>query len=75
MFYIKILFCAWVCLKVHKREIFYGRSPILNFVLFHSWFCLNIKVLQKHFFDWAIIGGDTIVPLVLRLRGIGFSLI
>ncbi len=67
MFYIKILFCAWVCLKVHKREIFYGRSPILNFVLFHSWFCLN--------FDWAIIGGDTIVPLILRLRGIGFSLI
>jgi hypothetical protein len=29
----------------------------------------------KKFFDWAIIGGDTIVPLILRLGGIDFSLV
>ncbi len=35
---------------------------------------LNIKVLPKKFFDWAIIKGDKIVPLILRLSRIDFSL-
>jgi hypothetical protein len=28
---------------------------------------LNIKILYKNNFDWAMNGGDTIVPLSLRL--------
>ena len=35
----------------------------------------NIKILQENFFDQAIIGGDTIFPLSLRLSGIEFSLV
>jgi hypothetical protein len=29
----------------------------------------------KKMFDWAIIGGDTIIPLNLRLSRIEFSLV
>ncbi len=47
----------------------YFSSPILNFILFRSYLCLNIKI-----FGWAIIGGVMIVPLSLRLSGIDFSL-
>ncbi len=43
-------------LKVHKIENFFG----FDFG----------KILPKFFFDWAIIGGDTIFPLSLRLGGI-----
>jgi hypothetical protein len=35
--------------------------------------CLNIRVLPKNLFDWAIIKEDTIVPLILRLSRIDFS--
>jgi hypothetical protein len=35
----------------------------------------SIKILQKKNFDQAIIGGDTIFPLSLRLSGIRFSLV
>ncbi len=35
---------------------------ILNFVLFHCKLCKNIKILQKKLFDWASIGGGTIIP-------------
>ncbi len=38
-------------------------------------FCLNIKIQQKKNFDWAMNGGDTIISLSLRLRGIEFSLV
>ncbi len=43
-------------------------APILNTVLFHSYLCINSKVLQKEFFDWALIGEDTIVPRTLSIR-------
>ena len=55
-------------LKVQRRENFL--APYLNFVLFYSYLSLNIK----GFFDRAIIKGDAIFPLTLRLRGIDFSL-
>ncbi len=76
-----------VLLKVHKIDICFGSQfefCILNFVLFHCQFCLNIKilfVLLKYkdfvtiFFYWAMNGEDSIVPLSLRLRGIEFSLV
>jgi hypothetical protein len=51
-------------LKVQKRE----------FCAFYSYLCINIKVLSKKNFDWAIIKRDTIVPLILRLSRIDFSL-
>jgi hypothetical protein len=38
-----------------------------DFVIFHCLICLNIKVLLKKF-DWAIIGGGTIVPLSPKIR-------
>ncbi len=60
-------------LKVHKIENFL--APILNFELFHYWFCLNIKILYKKIFLMGPFGGDRIVPLSLRLRGIKFSLV
>ncbi len=59
-------------LKVHKIEIFF--ASILKFVLFLYYLCQNIKILQK-IFDQAIIGGDTIFPLSLRLSGMEFSLV
>ncbi len=34
-----------------------------------------MKILQKKIFDQAIIGGDKIFPLSLRLSGIEFSLV
>ncbi len=52
-------------LKVHKNENFFGSD--FKFVLFYSRFCKNI------FFDWAIIGEDTIFLLSLRLSRIKFS--
>ncbi len=39
-------------------------APILNTVLFHSYLCINSKVLQKKFFDWE----DTIVLRTLSIR-------
>ncbi len=43
-------------------------APILNTVLFHNYLCINSKVLQKKFFDWALIGEDTIVLRTLSIR-------
>ncbi len=37
-------------------------TPILEFVLILCYLCQNIKILQKTFFDWAIVGGGTIFP-------------
>jgi hypothetical protein len=45
----------------------------LNFVLFYSYLFLNIKVDKKIFLG-AIIKGETIVTLILRLSRIDFSL-
>ena len=59
-------------LKVHKIEIFL--ASILKFVLFLYKLGQNIKILPKKFFDQAIIRGDTIFPLSLRLRGIKFDI-
>ncbi len=36
---------------------------------------IRVKILQKTIFDQAIIGGDTIFPLSLRLSEIEFSLV
>jgi hypothetical protein len=44
------------------------RAPLLNTVLFHSYLCINSKVLQKKFFDWAFIREDTIVLRTLSIR-------
>ena len=60
-------------LKVHKIEIFL--ASIFKFVLFLYKLCENIKIFQKIFFDQAIIGGDMIFPLSLRLSGVEFSLV
>ncbi len=60
-------------LKVHKIENFFDSD--LEFCIISLLVLLkNIKILIKKF-DWAIHGGDTIVPLSLRLRGIEFSLV
>ncbi len=40
---ISFIHCYWRSLKVHTNENFL--APILNFVLFRSLFCLNIKIL------------------------------
>jgi hypothetical protein len=39
-------------------------ASILNSVLFQCWLCINNtgKILVKIFFDWAIMGGATIIP-------------
>ncbi len=76
--YTTIFLCTTVLidqqpLKVHKIEIFL--ASILKFALFLYYLCQNIKILTKKFFDQAIIGGDTIFPLSLRLSGIEFSLV
>jgi hypothetical protein len=36
---------------------------------------LKYEGFVKKLFDWAMNGGDMIVPLSLRLRGIEFSLV
>jgi hypothetical protein len=43
-------------------------APILNTVLFYSYLCINSKVLLKKFFDWALIGEDTIFLRTLSIR-------
>ncbi len=61
--------------KQHSVDkIFVTHKTLLNFVLFNSLLCLNMKVLPKNIFYLAIIKGDTIVPLILRFRRIDFSL-
>jgi hypothetical protein len=47
---------------------------ILNFIRLCSKLSLNIEVLYKQIFDCSIIKVNTIVPLMLRLRGIDYSL-
>ena len=49
-------------------------APILNFSTISLLVLFKYEDLKK-FFDWAIIGGDTIVPLSLRLRGIKLRLV
>ncbi len=44
-------------------------TPILEFALFLCYLCQNIKILQKKFFDWAILGGGTIFPRSPRTTG------
>ncbi len=36
---------------------------------------LKVHKIENFFFDWPMNGGDTIVPLSLRLREIEFSLV
>jgi hypothetical protein len=45
-------------------KIFLG--SILNFVLFQCQLRINNKILVKHFFDWTIMGGATIIPRSLK---------
>ncbi len=67
--------CFIPSLKVHKIEIFFGFVFEICITVFLYYLCQNIKILQKKFFDQAIIGGDTIFPRSLRLSGIKFSLV
>ncbi len=52
-------FLSTVPLKVHKIENFL--TPILEFALFLCQLCKSKKILVKHFFDWTIMGGATII--------------
>ncbi len=54
-------------LKVHKIEIFL--ASILKFVLFLCQLCQAIQILQKIFFDRAILGGGTTFPRSLKTMG------
>ncbi len=49
-------------------------APIFNFVLFHYSYAQILRFCKNFFFDQATIGGDTIIPLSLRLSRIEFSL-
>jgi len=63
----------WTLLKVHKIEIFLGfdfEICIISLLVMSKY-----KYFTKKFFDQAIIGGDTIFPLSLRLSGMEFSLV
>jgi hypothetical protein len=53
------------CERYTSVRIF--RAPILNSLLVHAKLCLILRFYLKKFY-WAIIGGDTIVPRILRLR-------
>ncbi len=59
-------------LKVHKIENFFGSE--FEFYTISLLVMLKYKGFVKIFFDWAMNGGDTIIP-GLRLRGIEFSLV
>jgi hypothetical protein len=41
-------------------------ASILNCVLFQCYLCINNKILVKKFFDWAFMGGATIIPRSLK---------
>ena len=60
-------------LKVHKIEIFFGFDFEICIISLLG--LSKYKILQKFFLDQAIIGGDTIFRLSLRLSGIKFSLV
>ncbi len=54
-------------LNVHKNENFFGSD--FEFCTISLLVLLKyLKILKKKNFDWAINGGDTIVPLSLRRR-------
>jgi hypothetical protein len=60
----------YIILKVHKIEIFFGfdfENCIISLLVMSKF-----KILPKKFVDQAIIGGDTIFPLSLRLSRIEF---
>ncbi len=60
-------------LKVHKIEIFFGfdfEICIISLLVMSKY-----EDFTKKKFNQAIIGGDTIFPLSLRLSGIEFSLV
>jgi hypothetical protein len=60
-------------LKVHKIEIFFGfyfEICIISLLVMPKY-----KDFTKKNFDQAIIGGDTIFPLRLRLRGIKLDIL
>ncbi len=52
------------CLKVHKNENFFGSD--FEFCTIVS-YAQILTVGKNFFFDRATIGGDTIIPLSLRL--------
>ncbi len=60
-------------LKVHKIEVFFGFDFEICIVSLLD--MSKYKDFTKNFFDQAIIVGDTIFPLSLRLSGIEFSLV
>ncbi len=60
-------------LKVHKNENFFGSD--FEFCTISLLVMLKCEGFVKHFFHWAIIGADTIIPLSLRLSRIRFRLV
>ncbi len=62
-----------VTLKVHKIENFFGSD--FEFSTISLLLLLKYYDFVKKIFDWAMNGGDLIVPRSLRLRGIEFSLV
>jgi hypothetical protein len=63
-----------ILLKVHRIENLFGSK--FEFCTISLIVLLKYQnFVKKQFFDWAMNGGDTIVPRSLRLRGIEFSLV
>ncbi len=50
-------------------------APILILYYFIVSFAQILRFCKKKFLDQATIGGDTIIPLSLRLNKIDFSLV
>ena len=53
-----------VYLKVHKIENFFDSD--FEICVISLLVIINNKVLVKHFFDWTIMGGATIIPRSLK---------
>ncbi len=60
-------------LKAHKIENFFGSD--FEFCIISLLVMLKYKGFVIFFFDQATIGGDTVIPLSLRLSRIEFSLV
>ncbi len=60
-------------LKVLKNENYFGSD--FEFCTISLLVMFKYKGFVKNFFDWAIDGRDTIIPLSLRLGRIKFSLV
>jgi hypothetical protein len=62
-----------ITLKVHKNENLFGSD--FEFCTISLLVMFKYQCFVKRIFDRATIGGDTIIPLSLRLSRIEFSLV